>query len=93
MIIASLIARDEERSKRHGYAALFSPQRQGSHPSVRRIQGWIEEAWAQGFDEDGRKQLKGIMCGWGVWIGVMDLYAMFSYLGVEWVSQGSVRFR
>ncbi|WVQ84295.1 hypothetical protein IAT38_006447 [Cryptococcus sp. DSM 104549] len=64
------------------YQLLFSRQANGADPGVRRIQGWIEEAWAQGYDAEGKKQLGGKVLGRRKWIGPSDLYSMFTYMGV-----------
>lgn len=64
-------------------------------PGVRTIQQWIEDAWRAGFDPHGKQQLKGKLVGTSKWIGTSgklfrcliqltpDLYAMFSYLGID----------
>lgn len=64
------------------YQEVFSREKNGAEPGVRRIQGWIEEAWNAGFDREGSVQLHGTILGTRKWIGPTDLYAMFSYLGV-----------
>lgn len=64
------------------YQAVFSREKNGAEPGVRRIQGWIEEAWSAGFDAEGSGQFRGRILGTRKWIGPTDLYAMFSYLGV-----------
>ncbi|KAL7418476.1 hypothetical protein Q5752_006934 [Cryptotrichosporon argae] len=64
------------------YRPIFSREKNGADPGVRRVQGWIEEAWAAGFDEEGKTQLKGQVLGSRKWIGTTDLYAMFTCLGV-----------
>lgn len=64
------------------YRLLFSREIIGSDPGVRRIQGWIEEGWGNGYDRVGRGQLKGKVLGTRKWIGTSDLYAMFSARGI-----------
>ncbi|WRT70312.1 uncharacterized protein IL334_007310 [Kwoniella shivajii] len=64
------------------YRRLFDRHSNGAEPGVRRVQGWIEEAWQEGFDPAGKKQLKGKILGTRKWIGVADLYAMFNYKGI-----------
>nr|XP_018260977.1 uncharacterized protein I303_06694 [Kwoniella dejecticola CBS 10117]OBR83135.1 hypothetical protein I303_06694 [Kwoniella dejecticola CBS 10117] len=64
------------------YQTIFDRQSNGAQPGVRRVQGWIREAWEEGFDPEGRKQLKGKILGTRKWIGPSDLYAMFSYKGI-----------
>ena len=64
------------------YRGLFSRGVSGADPGVRRLQGWIEEAWGNGYDADGRRQLKGKVLGTRKWIGTSDLYAMFSFKGI-----------
>ena len=51
------------------YRKAFSINENGSDPGVRRIQGWIEEAWAVGFDPEGKQHFKGKMLGTHKWIG------------------------
>ena len=60
----------------------FSRDSNGADPGVRRVQGWIEEAWAEGFDSEGSEQLRGKALGTKKWIGTTDLYAMFTSKGV-----------
>ena len=64
------------------YRTIFDSSNNGADPGIRRVQGWIEEAWAAGFDPDGRRQLKGKVLGTRKWIGTSELYAMFSYKGI-----------
>lgn len=64
------------------YRRIFSPEAQGSDPGVRRVQGWIEQAWAAGYDQMGRDQLRGRVLGTRKWIGTTELYTMFSWMGV-----------
>jgi hypothetical protein len=62
------------------YKSIFAEATNGSAPGVRRVQGWIEEAWSQGgfssivltpgFDTIGRDQLQGKLVGTRKWIGV-----------------------
>ncbi|WVO12504.1 hypothetical protein L204_100104 [Cryptococcus depauperatus] len=75
MLISTLLSVPE-------YQPIFAKDNNGAEPSVRRIQGWIEEAWAQGYDPDGREQLGGNILGRKKWIGPSDLYAMFTYKGI-----------
>lgn len=65
------------------YGTLFHPSTQGSYPGVRRLQGWIAEAWHAGFDQGGQRALRGKILDTSQRIGVCDLYSMFSYLGVR----------
>lgn len=64
------------------YRKPFSEVDNGASPGVRRIQGWIEEAWGMGYDPEGKKHFKGKLLGSKKWIGTSDLYAMFVYKGV-----------
>lgn len=74
MALSALLQRDPS------YRSVFSIASNGSPPGVRRVQGWIEEAWAQGgyvsnllmsgFDDQGRVQLQGNLVGTRKWIGV-----------------------
>ncbi|GJE86956.1 peptidase family C78-domain-containing protein [Phanerochaete sordida] len=51
------------------------------HPGVRNLQEWIEDAWTQGFDEEGRSQLKKL-AKTTKWIGTAELYVAFTSRGV-----------
>jgi hypothetical protein len=51
------------------YASLFSRESNGSDPSLRRIQGWLQEAWTGGWDPDGRQHFRGRVLGTRKWIG------------------------
>nr|KIR47468.1 hypothetical protein I312_03231 [Cryptococcus bacillisporus CA1280] len=64
------------------YVPLFSKSSNGAEPGVRRVQGWIEEAWEEGYDPQGKQQLSGEVLGRRKWIGPSDLYAMFTYKGI-----------
>ncbi|OCF77214.1 hypothetical protein I204_01199 [Kwoniella mangroviensis CBS 8886] len=64
------------------YQPVFDRQNNGAEPGVRRVQGWIQEAWEEGYDPEGKKQLKGKILGTRKWIGPSDLYAMFTYKGI-----------
>ncbi|WVW86075.1 hypothetical protein I302_108114 [Kwoniella bestiolae CBS 10118] len=64
------------------YQSIFDRQNNGAEPGVRRVQGWIQEAWEEGHDPEGRRQLKGKVLGTRKWIGPSDLYAMFTYKGI-----------
>ncbi|KAK4686464.1 zinc finger-containing ubiquitin peptidase 1, partial [Tremellales sp. Uapishka_1] len=64
------------------YRPVFSKEKNGAEPGVRRIQGWMEEAWAEGYDADGREHFKGKILGTRKWIGTADLHAMFSFKGI-----------
>lgn len=63
-------------------APLFSRENNGADPGVRRLQGWLDEAWANGFDPVGKAHFSGKVLGGRKWIGTGDLYAFFSYKGV-----------
>lgn len=51
------------------YASLFSRESNGSDPSLRRVQGWLQEAWTGGWDPDGRQHFRGRVLGTRKWIG------------------------
>ncbi|KAI0928869.1 hypothetical protein AcV5_006299 [Taiwanofungus camphoratus] len=48
-------------------------------PSVRNLQHWIEEAWKQGFDEEGAGELQHKLVGTKKWIGTAELYVAFTH--------------
>jgi hypothetical protein len=56
------------------YRQPFSENDNGSNPGVRRIQGWIEEAWMNGFDPHGKKHFKGTLLGRRKWIGTSGMF-------------------
>ncbi|EIW71780.1 hypothetical protein TREMEDRAFT_67959 [Tremella mesenterica DSM 1558] len=79
---------------RPAYRPVFSKEANGAEPGVRRIQGWIEEAWEEGYDRQGAEHFKGKLLGSRKWIGTSDLYAMFTSKGIpaawhlqQWVKQ------
>ncbi|OCH87412.1 DUF1671-domain-containing protein [Obba rivulosa] len=51
-------------------------------PGVRNVQTWIEEAWRNGYDEEGASQLKHKLLGTRKWIGTGELYAAFTFLRI-----------
>lgn len=63
MVITSLL------QAKAAYRRPFSENENGSNPGVRRIQGWIEEAWSCDYDPTGRKHFKGRLLGSKKWIG------------------------
>ena len=76
MALSSLLAACPE------YRPAFSRDRNGADPGVRRLQGWIEEAWGAGHDPPGRAHFRGKVLGTRKWIGTSDLYAMYTYKGI-----------
>ncbi|KAH7107726.1 peptidase family C78-domain-containing protein [Auriculariales sp. MPI-PUGE-AT-0066] len=60
------------------YAKLLSEPYQ---PGVRNLQRWIQQAWADGFDEEGKRELKHLV-GTRRWIGTGELFTAFTYRGV-----------
>lgn len=76
MSISSLISHSPTLAK------LFSREANASDPGVRRLQGWLDEAWAKGFDPEGKAHFGGKVLGGRKWVGTGDLCAMFSYKGV-----------
>ncbi|KAI0831149.1 peptidase family C78-domain-containing protein, partial [Trametes gibbosa] len=72
-------------------AVLMSQQRQPMYfplldtptpPGVRNLQVMLEEAWKNGFDEEGAEQLGHSLVGTNKWIGTADLYVAFTYRGI-----------
>ncbi|KIP09247.1 hypothetical protein PHLGIDRAFT_126409 [Phlebiopsis gigantea 11061_1 CR5-6] len=43
-------------------------------PGVRNLQRWIEDAWAEGYDDEGAQQLKHSLFGTTKWIGTAGKY-------------------
>jgi hypothetical protein len=52
-------------------------------PSIREIQGKIEEAWKKGFDPKGCTELKGALLGTRLWIGTTEVAALLRYMGIR----------
>lgn len=52
-------------------------------PSVPKIQRLIEEAWAKGFDPQGRAQLRNSLINTEKWIGATDIAALLSSLRIR----------
>lgn len=50
-------------------------------PGVKNLQRWIEDAWSEGYDEEGRNQLKKLV-GTSKWIGTAELYVAFACRGI-----------
>ncbi|KAH9854080.1 peptidase family C78-domain-containing protein [Lenzites betulinus] len=72
-------------------AALMSQQLQPMYfplldtptsPGIRNLQEVLEEAWRNGFDEEGAEQLDHNLLGTRKWIGTADLYVAFAYRGI-----------
>ncbi|KAF9052718.1 peptidase family C78-domain-containing protein [Panaeolus papilionaceus] len=71
MACAALMTQDQQPAYR---SLLESP----SSPSVRNLQRWIEDAWSEGFDPDGKKQLQRLV-DTRKWIGTADLWVALTY--------------
>ncbi|KAI0703582.1 peptidase family C78-domain-containing protein [Cytidiella melzeri] len=56
-------------------ALLESP----SPPGIRNLQKIIEQAWKDGFDEEGAKQLNNKLINTTKWIGTAELYVALAY--------------
>ncbi|KAI0637117.1 peptidase family C78-domain-containing protein [Trametes polyzona] len=54
----------------------------GAPPGIRNLQELLEEAWRNGFDKEGAKQLDHRLVGTQKWIGTTDLYVAFTYRGI-----------
>ncbi|KAF7338646.1 hypothetical protein MVEN_02091000 [Mycena venus] len=52
-----------------------------SPPSVRNLQHWIEDAWNDGFDPEGARQLRPLV-GSRKWIGTSDVQVAFTSRGI-----------
>ncbi|KAJ7470328.1 peptidase family C78-domain-containing protein [Mycena latifolia] len=52
-----------------------------THPSVRNLQQWIEDAWKAGFDPEGALELKKLV-GTKKWIGTSDVQVAFTFRGI-----------
>ncbi len=52
-------------------------------PSIPRLQGMIEAAWAAGFDAPGAEQLGGRLTGTRKWIGSTEVVTFLRYCGVK----------
>ncbi|KAJ8923356.1 hypothetical protein NQ315_001914 [Exocentrus adspersus] len=54
-----------------------------SVPSISRIQGLIEQAWAQGFDIQGSEQLGCRLVNTRKWIGATEVVTLLSFLRIK----------
>lgn len=52
-------------------------------PSIARLQALIEEAWREGFDEMGAKQLDKTLVNTRKWIGATEVATLFSSLRIN----------
>ncbi|KAI0028638.1 peptidase family C78-domain-containing protein [Vararia minispora EC-137] len=68
----------DQRSQ-DAYAALF---KRHEPPGVRSLQSLIERAWEAGFDEEGAGQLRRRLYDTTKWIGTVELFVAFTYLGI-----------
>ncbi|KAF7359376.1 hypothetical protein MSAN_01280200 [Mycena sanguinolenta] len=50
-------------------------------PGVRNLQQWLENAWSEGFDPEGAKELRPIV-GSKKWIGTSDVQVAFTSRGI-----------
>lgn len=55
-------------------------------PTIQELQEIAEKAWKRGFDPDGLKHFKGKLIGSKRWIGTSEVYTMFTWLGIRYVS-------
>ncbi|KAL7283270.1 hypothetical protein ACG7TL_002699 [Trametes sanguinea] len=72
-------------------AALMDQQRQPMYfplldsplpPGIRNLQLTLEEAWKNGYDEEGAREFKYKLVGTKQWLGTGDLYVAFIYRGI-----------
>ena len=73
MAITALLEAKEQ------YRMVFDKVANGSDPGLRRIQGWLEQAWAEAFDPPGREHFRGKILGTRKWIGTSGEFS-WSYL-------------
>ncbi|BGP45145.1 hypothetical protein JCM10450v2_000962 [Rhodotorula kratochvilovae] len=73
------------------YAAHFastsprsgSGESPGPVPTIREWQEMIEQAWAAGFDPDGRSHFGGKLVNSRRWIGTTEVYVALTWMGVR----------
>ncbi|KAI0781089.1 peptidase family C78-domain-containing protein [Trametes elegans] len=75
MVCAALM--DQEQQPLY-FPLLDSP----TPPGVRNLQVLLEEAWRNGFDDEGAQQLHHKLVDTCKWIGTGELYVAFTYRGV-----------
>ncbi|KAF9072965.1 peptidase family C78-domain-containing protein [Rhodocollybia butyracea] len=64
------------------YQPLYFPLLDGPiPPGIRNLQVWIEEAWNNGFDQEGHAQLKKLV-DTNKWVGTSDLCVAFLSRGI-----------
>nr|XP_023015569.1 zinc finger with UFM1-specific peptidase domain protein-like [Leptinotarsa decemlineata]XP_023015570.1 zinc finger with UFM1-specific peptidase domain protein-like [Leptinotarsa decemlineata] len=82
MLISSLLTHTGYNERIYKLWQGRKPPR-SSVPSISRIQGVIEQAWAQGFDIQGSEQLGCRLVNTRKWIGATEVVTLFSYLRVK----------
>lgn len=56
---------------------------------IATLQSWIEDAWSEGWDAIGKKQLKNRVKGQKKWIGSGDVWVGLMSRGIRWVDDES----
>ncbi|CAG9817600.1 unnamed protein product [Phaedon cochleariae] len=82
MLISSLLTHTGYNEKLYRMWQNQKPPR-SSVPSISRIQGVIEQAWAQGFDIQGSEQLGCKLVNTRKWIGATEVVTLFSFLHIK----------
>ncbi|XP_022917163.1 zinc finger-containing ubiquitin peptidase 1-like [Onthophagus taurus] len=82
MLISSLLKHTGYNERLYTIWQNQKPPR-SSVPSISRLQGLIEEAWAQGFDLQGSEQLGSRLVNTRKWIGATEVMTLLSYLRIR----------
>ena len=65
------------------YKSVFDKEKHGADPSVRRIQGWIEQAWADGYYDPQCTPRQCLNRSPNFGMTHWDVWAMMTWLSVE----------
>ncbi|CAG9865121.1 unnamed protein product [Phyllotreta striolata] len=82
MLISSLLNHTGYNEKLYAIWKEQKPPR-NSVPSISRVQGLIERAWARGFDLQGAEQLGSRLANTRKWIGATEVVTLLSSLWIK----------
>lgn len=82
MLISSLLTHTGYNERLYKLWKEQKPPRT-SVPSISRLQSLIEQAWAQGFDEQGSEQLGCKLVNTRKWIGATEVLTLLSFLRIK----------
>lgn len=82
MLISSLLTHTGYNEHLYKIWQNQKPPR-SSVPSISRLQSLIEQAWSQGFDEQGSEQLGSRLVNTRKWIGATEVLTLLSFLKIR----------